>query len=104
MQYIYITIVFLLFSIYVNGVASGLCHTASQIMYIIDFITLLLQKLLYSPHADTLTVWWTGFNDPESGIKSTQIRLLDGGESCQSRSIGDMTTVIDFIEISTNSS
>jgi len=51
-----------------------------------------------------VAVWWTGFSDPESGIKTMTIRLLDGGVSCESRSVSDMGTVVDFTELSTNCS
>ena len=70
----------------------------------IAFSCLPLQKLLYSSSADTLVTWWTGFSDPESGIKSMKIRLLDGGDSCEHHYINDMTTVVDLTEISANSS
>ena len=64
----------------------------------------MLQKVLYTPRDDSVVVWWTGFSDPESGIKTMKIRLLDGGNSCESRSVSDMSTVVNFTEISANSS
>ena len=85
---------------------TNVCRVASHVMRSI-YITLSchpLQKLLYSSSADTLVAWWTGFSDPESGIKSMKIRLLDGGDSCESHYISNMTTVVDLTEISANSS
>ncbi|KAI0217501.1 hypothetical protein LSAT2_030719 [Lamellibrachia satsuma] len=60
-------------------------------------------KLLYSSSAVTLTTWWTGFSDPESGVKTLQTRLLSAGDSCIARHGDNMTTVVDWTELSPNS-
>ncbi|KAI0235602.1 hypothetical protein LSAT2_013879 [Lamellibrachia satsuma] len=60
-------------------------------------------KLLYASSRDTLTAWWSGFTDPESGIKTFNIRLLSG-ESCVIHRVDNLTTLVDWTELSANSS
>ena len=58
---------------------------------------------MYASSRDTLTAWWSGFTDPESGIKSFNVRLLSG-DSCLIHGVDNLTTVIDWTELSANSS
>ncbi|KAI0215917.1 hypothetical protein LSAT2_032052 [Lamellibrachia satsuma] len=60
-------------------------------------------KLLYASSRDTLTAWWSGFTDPESGIKTFNIRLLSG-DSCLIHGVDNLTTLVDWTELSANSS
>ena len=64
---------------------------------------MLTQKLLYASSRDTLTAWWSGFTDPESGIKTFNIRLLSG-DSCLIHGVDNLTTLVDWTELSANSS
>ena len=75
-------------------------------MFIVIFTLsrLALQNVLYSSASDAMTTWWTGFSDPESGVKRSQIRLSSGGESCTAPNVDNMTILVDFTELSANSS
>jgi len=59
-----------------------------------------MQKLLYASSHDSLTVWWSGYMDPDSGIKGFKVRLLTG-PSCSSHT--NLTTLVDWTELSANS-
>ena len=63
-----------------------------------------LQNVLYSSSSDTMTAWWTGFTDPESGVKKIQTRLWSGGESCTAPNIDSMMSIVDFTELPSNAS
>ena len=62
-----------------------------------------IQKVLYSPSSDAVTIWWTDFGDLESGIKNFQVRLLNGADSCIAESAENMTTIVGWTALPANS-
>ena len=85
------------------------CHIQSEwpvkqctfhLLYRPVSVPVVSQQLLYASSLDSLTVWWSGYTDPESDIKDFKIRLLTG-PSCFSHN--DLTTLVDWTELSPNS-
>ena len=74
-----------------------------MITYII-ISSYILQDVLYSATSDKVTTWWTGFTDPESGVKKMYIRLWSGGESCTVPNTDSMRSIVEFIELPSNAS
>lgn len=58
------------------------------------------QTVFYSPYADTLDATWSGFADPDSGIRKLKIALLKSENgSCTATSSQYLNAVINQIEI-----